>query len=414
MWNKNEHEIPQSQFQNRIERVRAFALEHDLSGVVIYSAPCIHQWSQTGHVGYLTNWSNLDRTVDAMVLVPRQGEAVLLFSGVEYVFDQIQEVSWIGDMRLVSSPDPRALSGAYDSSVGGEEATQGVRSFGQEVQQILETNGCADRPVSIAGMEAMPAVLYESLKADVKVGIANTPDIVADLRAVKTPQEIVLMRKVAQISDLGYQTMLDVLEDGMQGCELTGQMDLTAKRLGADLVYHYVHSAPGGDLARGKFSIKAHDGRLYCGDYINVNAYVVHKGYWIQSDRAGTIGSTLGSTAGKALEANLSIQDEVLAAIRPGLVIGQLAQMAEDAAKRLGYDLPGGRIGHGQGLDYAEQPFMIASSQETLRPGHVFVLHVALGIPGTNILLNPIADLCHVIDNGVEVLNHFPRGVIHA
>jgi Xaa-Pro aminopeptidase len=208
--------------------------------------------------------------------------------------------------------------------------------------------------------------------------------------------------------------MTDVLRDGLWGYELTAEMDRTAKRDGADLVYHCMHTAPGGDLSAGKLSIKAHDCQLRRGDYINVNAYVVYQGYWIQSDRAGTIGSELGGTAAAMLEANLAVQDEVLAAIRPGLAIGELVRLAAAAAGRFGYEIHGGRIGHGQGLDYAERPFLLAGSRETLEPNHVFVLHVCLGLPGTNILLNPIADLCAVTTNGVQVLNRFPRGVFRA
>ena len=126
------------------------------------------------------------------------------------------------------------------------------------------------------------------------------------------------------------------------------------------------------------------------------------------------MGPELGSSAGRLLEANLRIQDEVRAAIRPGLPIGELVRIADEAAGHLGYQIQGGRIGHGQGLDYSEQPFLIAGSEAILEPGNVFVLHVCLELPGTHILINPIADLCHVTADGVEVLNHFPRGVFHA
>ena len=37
-----------------------------------------------------------------------------------------------------------------------------------------------------------------------------------------------------------------------------------------------------------------------------------------------------------------------------------------------------------------------------------------LEMPGTSILINPIADLCHVTADGVEVLNRFPRELFHA
>lgn len=413
MWSKKEHEIPESQFRQRIVRVREFAVQHDLSCVVVYSAPKIHQWSQTGHVGYLSNWSNLDRVTDTMVVIPREGEPVLLVAGVEYMFEQISEVSWMNDVRLVSSPDPRAISSTYDSRIGGEKATHGVRSFGGEISHILKSNRCASRPIGIAGIEAMPVTIYQDITASVNSGIVKVTDIVAELRQIKTPEEISILKKVAAISDASYQTMLEVLTEGMWGYELTAEMDRTAKRSGADLVYHCMHTAPGGDLSAGKLSIKAHDCQIHRGDYVNVNAYVVYKGYWIQSDRAGTIGQNLGSTAAEAVEANFRVQDEVLAAIQLGLSIGHLIHIADQAAGRFGYRIQGGRIGHGQGLDYAERPFLIAGSEEVLTPGHVFVLHVCLEIPGTNVLINPIADLCHVTEDGVEVLNRFPRNLFH-
>jgi Xaa-Pro aminopeptidase len=414
MWAKQDCEVPESQFQQRCVRVSQFAEERGLGAVVAFSAPRIHQWTQTGHVGYLTNWSNLDRVTDTMVVVPAGGEPVLLVSGLEYMFDQIEEVSWIKDVRLVSSPDPRSISGAYDESVAGEQADHGVKTYGQQVRDILNDHDLRDRSIGIAGVESIPSVLYRDLSDSVGGNVADIPDIVADLRGIKSPEEVSILRQTAAVSDRSYETMMEILTDGMWGYELTAAMDHTARRAGGDLVYHCMHSAPGGDLSAGKLSIKPHDMRLHRGDYINVNAYVVYKGYWIQGDRAGTIGDSLGGSAAAALEANLEAQDEVLAAIRPGLTIGEMVAISNGSAERRGYYIQGGRIGHGQGLDYSEQPFLIAGSEETLKPGHVFVLHVCVGIPDTNILLNPIADLCHVTEDGVEVLNKFPREIFHA
>ncbi len=414
MWNKNECEVPRSEFEARIKKVAGFAAERDLGAVVVHSAPRIHQWSQTGHVGYLTNWSNLDRITDAMVVVTREAEAILLVPGVEYMLEQIQEVSWITDVRLVSSPDPRAIAGAFDPGVGGEEASQGARTFGGEVNQILREGGRAEKPIGISGVEAMPATIYHDLETSLEGRLAEAPDIVARLRSIKSPQEVEILKQVAALSDRCYERMMEVLREGMWGYELSAEMDFAARRQGADLVYNCIHSAPGGDLEKGKLSIKSHDWKLHRGDYINLNAYVVYKGYWIQSDRAGTLGPELGSSGGRLLEANLRIQDQVLAAIEPGLAIGEMVSIADEAAARQGYRIQGGRIGHGQGLDYSEMPFLITGSEEKLQPGNVFVLHVCLELPGTNVLINPIADLCHVQADGVEVLNHFPRGVFHA
>ena len=348
-----------------------------------------------------------------MVVVTRDGDAILLVPGVEYMLQQIDEVSWIHDVRLVSSPDPRAIAGSFDPGVGGEAASGDVNSFGAEVHQILIAAGCADRPTAVAGMEAMPVTIHRDLQAALTGGLVDTPDIVAQLRSLKSPQEVDVMRQVAALSDRCYARMVEVLTDGMMGYELSAEMDHAARRAGADLVYNCVHSAPDGELERGKLSIKPHDWPLNRGDYISVNAYVVHKGYWIQSDRTGTIGPELSASAGRMFEANLQAQDEALATIEPGLPIGELVRISEAAAQRQGYRIQGGRIGHGQGLDYSEMPFLIAGSEEELMPGNVFVLHVCLEVPGTKILMNPIADLCCVTADGVEVLNTFPRGLFH-
>ena len=413
MWDKALHEVPKSEFSNRIERVRRFCVENDLSGVVVYSQPPVHQWSQTGHVGYLTNWVSLDRNTDTMVLVPRNGEAVFLIAGVDYMLDQIEPVSWMEDIRMVASPDPRAISAAYtdDASRGGASS---INTFGQEAYRILKATGSAGRPVAVSGMEAMSAALYRDIESSIPEGIADTIDIVAELRSVKTPGEVSLLRKVASISDRAYETMVEVLEEGMLAYELMAELDRSARADGGDLVYHCIHWAPNGELDRGHLSLKPLDQPLRAGDYINVNAYVVYKGYWIQSDRSGTIGTTFGNSARAICDANMAVQDEVLAAIRPGLVVSEMLDMSNRAAERLGYEIQGGRIGHGQGLDYSEEPFLMEGSDRVLEPGNVFVLHTCLGVPGTNILVNPIADLCHVTEDGVEVLNSFQRDYFHA
>ena len=409
MWAKDEYEIKPEAFRGRVERVRQFAVENNLAAVVVYSAPRIHQWSQTGHVGYISNWSNLDRLTDAMVVVPAEGEPVLLVAGCEYMLDQISEVSWMQDVRLVSSPDPRAIAGAYEQTPSGE-----VASFGQEIVHIIEQHGLANRAVSICGVEAMPHLLYQDLGRHIPGGISLEEDIVADLRGIKEAGEIEILRQTAAISDKAYGTIPEVLQEGMWGYELTAELDRTARSLGADLSYHCMHSGPGDDIRAGKLDIKAHDRRLQRGDYINVNAYVVYKGYWIQSDRTGTIGPGLGRQGQELFEANLKVQDKILEILRPGLGICEIVRLARESATELGYTLPGDRIGHGQGLDYAEKPFLTAGNRSTLQPGNVFVLHVCLGVPGTNIMLNPIADLCYITSSGVEILNSFPRGLFHA
>ena len=268
--------------------------------MIVYSQPSVHQWSQTGHVGYLTNWASLDRVTDTMVLVPRDGEATFSLPALDFMLDQIEPVSWMEDIRMVASPDPRAIAAAFTTEATRGEAAPAVNTFGQEAYEILKATGSAGRPIAISGMEAMSIALYRDIETSIPDGIADTIDIVAEpalhqnSRRNKSPQEGWLQSPTGPT-----RPWSDVLEDGMLGYELMAELDRSARAGGGDMVYHCIHWAPNGELERGHLSIKPMDQPLRAGDYINVNAYVVYKGYWIQSDRWGTIGPKFeGSAAG--------------------------------------------------------------------------------------------------------------------
>ena len=60
-------------------------------------------------------------------------------------------------------------------------------------------------PVAVSGTEAMPVTLYRDLERSIPAGIAEAPDVVAELRQFKTPEEAALLRRTAEISDSSYQ-----------------------------------------------------------------------------------------------------------------------------------------------------------------------------------------------------------------
>ena len=105
-----ERSITEDECRARTERVKAFAGERGLAAVVAFSAPRASMWNQTGHVGYISNWSNLDRNCESAVVVPVDGDPVLLYTGLPALIPQITQVSWLTDVRVAASgwsPPPR-------------------------------------------------------------------------------------------------------------------------------------------------------------------------------------------------------------------------------------------------------------------------------------------------------------------
>ena len=70
----------------------------------------------------------------------------------------------------------------------------------------------------------------------------------------------------------------------------------------------------------------------------------------------------------------------------------------------------GGRIGHGIGMDYSEQPAPLTeANQELLEEGMTCVIHAAYTLPGSGKMFVPLGDVCHVTGNGPEFLMDFTR-----
>lgn len=199
-WNS----ISVREFEDRHEKVRTFLRERDLGALFAYSPPIEHKWAQTGHVSYLSGWANHDRIIESAVVIPADGPAALLFAGMPHMFPHIAEVSPIEDARLVKAVDPNAVAIAE----AGKGA--GPRDFASETLAILDENGLAEKDVEVVGLSSMPAPFYEGLRGVLGDQCSTVGDVVADLRAVKSPAEVDAMKEVARLSDLGFEAMIEV------------------------------------------------------------------------------------------------------------------------------------------------------------------------------------------------------------
>ena len=72
--------------------------------------------------------------------------------------------------------------------------------------------------------------------------------------------------------------------------------------------------------------------------------------------------------------------------------------------------LDGGRIGHGIGMDYTEQPVPLNDENpRPFEPGMTFVIHATLLEINSEKLLIPRGDVCHVTADGYELMMKFPQ-----
>lgn len=392
----------------RIEKIRSWLAARNIGALFVYSPAAEHKWGQTGHVAYLTGWSNHDRIVDSAVVVPVEGDPVLMFAGLPYMIEQIEQVSPIVDVRLVKAVDPNAV--AVDARTMGGRV---LRTFAEEAVAIMRENEIFNERIGVVGIDNMPVPFYEHLQAELGDNLVRGDDIVAELRAVKTPEEVELIRHAARLGDIGFRTMVEVARPGMRGIEIVAEMEHAVRRAGADHAKYWMGSGPDTRWEDTRLDIRPHLRVLQEGDFMNTCSYIVHRGYWSHGQRAGTLMRRNDYLEG-IMETAIDSQSAGIEQMRPGNRAGNIAKAIREACEAAGWSLLGGRVGHGIGMDYSERPSPAESNDALLEAGNTIILHSAFALPGSGKMFVPIGDHMYVGEDGPEFLMGFERGLFVA
>ena len=384
------------EFRDRVSMIQNHLVQRGFGAALVYSEPWGHYWGQIGHIGYLSNWASRDRNVHSLLVITQQGDPVLIFAGLSYMRRVLERVSWIRDVRMVVPVDPRAAA-----------LPHGQTDFGSELKSVLAERGCQDSKIALMGATQIPLGLWRVLTASLpQTAFDDSIDLVAELRCLKSPYEVDMLRRACELCDMGYETLVKTARPGMRGYEVVAEMERTVRFRGADFVKYWFISGPSQGWKDTWPIVSPHQRVLEQGDQIICGSYVVFQGYWAHGMRTGTIGTS--EQHGGYMPAATAVHRAAIAALRSANEVSDVVRAAQQAANLHGFALNSPRIGHGIGMDYAEKPFLTDTNREVLQPGMVAVIHCQLTLPDTGEFIVPLGDVCLVTENGAEMLNRFP------
>ena len=210
--------------------------------------------------------------------------------------------------------------------------------------------------------------------------------VLADLKAVKSPAEIRLLRCAAELTDLAMATVRDTLADGRPHTEreLARLADAAMIAAGADRTAYdsMVQAGP-----RSAYNLARPTDR------------VLHPGDLVMTDIGGPLSRVRGrrrarlhlrpATAEKRaiVEAAAAAVEAGLAAVRPGMVATELNAVIQEALVESGYERYSGEArghgtGHGTGMDPEEEsPWIGPGNRTRLVAGMVFTLKATITVP---------------------------------
>jgi Xaa-Pro aminopeptidase len=229
--------------------------------------------------------------------------------------------------------------------------------------------------VGVAAGGALPHKFMTRIERDLApAAIVDMTEAVDRLKAIKSPEEIVAIRKAARMQDEIFSRLLAKVKPGMRDTDITALAQYEGRLLGSEQGLFLGTSAPLG--VRSGFADRYQQGRtLKAGEHFTV---------LIENNGPGGFYTELARTMvfGKATQQLLdgfaavkAAQDHTLSLIKPGASCRDIAA-AHDEYMRSRNLPPELRLYcHGQGYDLVERPLVRADETMTLAAGMNLAVH---------------------------------------
>jgi Xaa-Pro dipeptidase len=299
-----------------------------------------------------------------------------------------------------------------------------LNSYAAKAKSLIEDI----RPIHLAG-ESLPEILAPLTKRRARVGLIGTnimtvsffehlrealpqaeflhvgPLMVA-LRQIKSPAEIDLMERAADINDAALKEALKHIRVGQTEIAVAGEAETIARRMGADFgSATVIMSGPNTEFPAWRPSLRP----LEPGDFVMVDFNSCYEHYCNDGGITVLLPGARPEQARALTTAHRALK-EVVPSLRPGTTADTVYTRLLEKIQAAGYaeafipytkGLRG--VGHGVGLDVVEPPNLGPESTFLLEPGMVLAVKLDLhGLPGGGLRVEVVVAMT---ESGIRPLN---------
>lgn len=346
------------------------------------------------------------------------------------VFSKFKEV----DAVVLAKPADTFYLTGYDSDFGVVFLCDGGRYYFTDERYAEEAEACFGDalkvvPVSLLtlfgklseyveksgaeriGMEYgfVTCDLFEMVKGALgDREIVAVDDVLADLRAVKSRDEIALIRQAAKIADRAFSQTLKKVRAGITERQLCAELEYRMKKLGADDPSFKTIVAFGENTSRPHAHVS--DKRLEEGMPVTIDFGCKYRGWCSDCTRTfafGEPGEEFRKLYAAVLESNLRGID----AVRPGVECSAVDKACRDCLDSRGYEglfLHG--TGHGVGTEIHEPPTLRDVSFDVLKKNMIVTVEPGVYVKGR--FGARVEDLLLVTADGRKVLTGLDKELL--
>ena len=317
--------------------------EKGLSSLIVFSQVVLGEKSA---VRYVSNYRLLTRK-DYLVL-PLSGDPMLVVPTLGQKLTALQS-SWVQDVRS-----------------GGD-------TFGiiREIAAKIRQDGNENAAIGIVGLNGMPYEDYELLRSELpQVRFSEESELLNSIRAVKSPEEIEMVRATTEIADASYELLIDILRPGVDELQAIAEVNrfLTLRGVEDTLILTSKgRSFPCFIAPPGPYIFKEGDHYVFS---IEISG---PGGYWSQIVRPFCLGSP-SSSYEKLFDIGKKALDAGVSRLTPGVKLGDIARIIASEARNAGFKT-GVWSGHGMGMDLGDGIGIFEDSTLEVKEGMVITVH---------------------------------------
>ena len=327
--------------------------------------------AETKNMQYLTGFSG-----GSLLLVPRNEESILFVYGVNYEAAKVK------------------TRGASVELVKPEEDL---------LKKIIKR--LRDLKIRNVGFDSLKASTYLKLKeSSDEIMFKDAGDIIWTLRKVKTPSEISLIRKAAELTSRGMRRAAEVIEAGLSEREVAAEIEYEMRKAGSDGVSFdtIVSSGPNSAFPHGGCG----DRVIKKDDLVIIDVGAKYRDYCSDQTRTFIIGKP-SSKQIRIYETVRRAQELAVKSVQAEVKASEVDRVARDHISKAGYgEYFVHSLGHGVGLDVHEPPTLSPKSKDVLVEGNVVTVEPGIYIPGFGGVR--IEDTVLVLKDGAEKLTEAP------
>jgi len=332
---------------------------------------------------YLSGWLN-DDTEGAGLLLVGQQQQVLLTNPLYKEIAEKEAASWkvIVPLARDYAPVITELAGEYGwKKIGFESAAISYAEY---------------EKISNAGKDIYTLQPFEQSPVD-------------QLRLVKQPHELELLKRAISITDQTFAYICDWIQPGMTEKEVQWEILRKMVELGADgtSFESIVASGPNSSMPHAHASRR----KIQAGELITIDLGARYKGYCADMTRTICLGEPADPRAHEIYQAVLRSMKTCESGIHGGISGKDADALARNSLEDLA-EYYVHSTGHGVGLQIHESPSLSprASDDIQLLVGCVVTVEPGVYIPGWGGVR--IEDCVLVTENGSEVLTKSPTGLV--